>query len=187
MLNRLPSKPAASRRYKPSQLAKTSLPNIAEDIEEALNKNDTTRCENDTAYPGVTGGLEQAQRTDDVNFLFVEGLLDRIPYRRDGRMVQDDLGILHSEPRGGWIAQVPDHEIHIGVAQVVSPTARQVVEGADFMPIRSKAPTKVRADETGAAGDENTCHLSISLSPRGPANDLCQFELYSMVSCRRGQ
>ena len=106
----------------------------------------------------VAGREEHLQRARGVDVVRA----NRVRQRRaqaHGREVKDNVGLFDGGPNGLAVGDVrADHPDGSGGSQVVLAAHREVVEHRDAVVARQQVG-KVAADETGAAGDQDTLAL----------------------------
>jgi hypothetical protein len=90
-----------------------------------------------------------------------------------GRQMHDDVHGLHQPVHPRRIGGGADHERDavVQVGEIAAPARRQVVERDDVRAFGGEEVAEVRADESGASGDEIGRHVTTLL--RGCLEDTC--------------
>jgi len=104
--------------------------------------------------------LQQHRRADRVDRCVALDLVHRLAHADGGSEVHDGVDTVERTPDSFMVADVSDLQLDLAV-EVIGPAADgmnlgiEVVEGSDLVPLGQKPVGEVRADEAGAAGDEN--------------------------------
>ena len=125
------------------------------------------RGEDDPAHPLVAGGEQDVQRALDVDRARGERVLNRARYRAERAEVEDDLGAADGVVDPLVAAELALDDLDREPVEVRPRAGREVVEHPHLVAGGEQRPHEVRADEAGAAGDEDP-HASLSGDDREP-------------------
>jgi hypothetical protein len=113
------------------------------------------RSEDEPSYAGPPGRIEQPQRLGDVDLERPERIADRIGDACPRREVDDGVDVGDRVGDDGRIGQPSLDELMRDAGEIRLAPDRQVVENPDRVAAFDEQPDQRRADEAGAAGDEN--------------------------------
>ena len=109
----------------------------------------------DPLHPGATARLQQPDRAQHVDARVEERIDDRAGDRGLGRDVNDDARLRRGEHGvEPGLAQVADVQSRRG-GDSLAPARGQIVDHVDRVALREETIDDVRADEAGAARDQN--------------------------------
>ena len=113
------------------------------------------RSEDEPSCTGTPGRIEQPQRLGDVDLERPERIADRIGDAGPRREVDDGVDVGDRVGDDGRIGQPGLDELMRDAGEIRRAADRQVVENPDRVAAFDEQPNERRADEAGAAGDEN--------------------------------
>jgi hypothetical protein len=113
------------------------------------------RGEDEPPRTGPSRRIEQPQRLGDVDLERPERIADRIGDAGPGREVDDGVDVGDGVGDDGRIGQPSLDELMRDAGEIRLAPDRQIVENPDGVAAFDEQPDQRRADEAGAAGDEN--------------------------------
>ena len=113
------------------------------------------RGEDESPCAGPPGGIEHAERLGDIDLEGPERIADRVGDAGPRGQVDDRVNTGDRLGDGGPIGQRGADEVMGHAVEIGQPADRQVVENPDLVAALDEEPNERRADEAGAARDED--------------------------------
>ncbi len=145
------------------------------------------RCNDQLLHRLLDQRLQQHRGAQVVHPRVVRHLVHALAHAHCRREVVDRVHALERIAHRGRVAHVANDEFDVGL-QVVGPAAavamhlrRKVVENANAIAVGEKLVCEMRADETGAAGDENLLRHETPFLFEPPANRRGRYLLFQRL------